>query len=92
MVYGDGKSYCVALITINEVEAANMCPEQIHGLVEQSVARANARVSTSEQIKRWTILDRDFSSEFDEVTPTMKLKRSVVAERYRDALEKLYEN
>ncbi len=92
MVCGDGKSYCVALITINEAEAANMSPEQIQSLVEQSVARTNARVSTSEQIKRWTILDRDFSAEFDEVTPTMKLKRRVIAEHYKDALENLYEN
>jgi len=90
MVYGDGKSYCVALITINETEAANMCVEQIHGLVEQSVARANASVSSSEQIKRWTILDRDFSAEFDEVTPTLKLKRNVVTEHFRRRLEELY--
>ncbi len=90
MVYGDGKSYCVALITINETEAANMCAEQIEGLVGQSVARANARVSTSEQIKRWTILDRDFSAEFDEVTPTLKLKRNVVTEHFRRNLEELY--
>ncbi|MEQ1763476.1 MAG: AMP-binding protein [Pyrinomonadaceae bacterium] len=92
MVYGDRKSYCVALITVNEAEAANMCVEQIHGLVEQSVARANARLSNSEQIKRWIILDRDFSAEFDEVTPTLKLKRRVVADHYKAVLEKLYEN
>jgi long-chain acyl-CoA synthetase len=92
MVYGDGKSYCVALITINETEAANMCVEQIDGLVEQAVARANSRVSSTEQIKRWKILDRDFSAEFDEVTPTLKLKRIVVAAHFKSQLEKLYEN
>ncbi|MFT3746510.1 MAG: AMP-dependent synthetase/ligase [Pyrinomonadaceae bacterium] len=90
-LYGDGRSYCVALITINETEAANMCAEQITGLVEQAVSRANQRVSSSEQIKRWRILDRDFSSEFDEITPTMKLKRNVVAENFKGMLEKLYE-
>jgi long-chain acyl-CoA synthetase len=92
MVYGDGKSYCVALITINESEAANMCVEQIQGLVEQAVARANACLSSSEQIKRWKLLDRDLSAEFDEVTPTLKLKRSVVAANFQSELEKLYEN
>lgn len=92
MVCGDGKSYCVALITINETEASNMCVEQIDGLVEQAIARANARLSTSEQIKRWKILDRDFSAEFDEVTPTLKLKRNVVAAHFKSQLEKLYEN
>lgn len=89
-VYGDGRSYCVALVTINETEAANMCHEQIHGLVEQAVAGANAHVSSSEQIKRWKILDRDFSQEFDEVTPTLKLKRNVVAEHFKATLEALY--
>jgi long-chain acyl-CoA synthetase len=91
-VHGDGKSYCVALISINEAEAANMCREQIQGLVEQAVQKANARVSSNEQIKRFAILDRDFSPEFDEVTPTLKLKRNVVAEHFADAIQKLYEN
>lgn len=92
MVYGDGKSYCVALITINEAEAASMCVEQIDGLVEHAVVKANARLSSTEQIKRWKILDRDLSAEFDEVTPTLKLKRSVVAANFKNELEKLYEN
>jgi long-chain acyl-CoA synthetase len=92
MVHGDGRSYCVALITINESEAANMCREEIQGFVEQAVQRANSRVSSSEQIKRFTIIDRDFSADNDEVTPTMKLKRSVVAEHFRNIIDKLYEN
>ena len=92
MVHGDGRSYCVALITINETEAANMCREEIQGLVEQAVHRANSRVSNSEQIKRFTILDRDFSAENDEVTPTLKLKRNVVARHFKHVIDKLYEN
>lgn len=91
-VYGDGSSYCVALITVNLAEAANMCREEIRGLVEQAVQKANSRVSSSEQIKRFSIPDRDFSAEFDEVTPTMKLKRGVVAANFKDVIEKLYES
>jgi long-chain acyl-CoA synthetase len=90
-VHGDGRSYCVAVITVNEAEAANMCREEIQGLVEQAVQKANSRVSSSEQIKRFVILDRDFSPEFDEVTPTLKLKRNVVAENFNDVIERLYE-
>jgi long-chain acyl-CoA synthetase len=90
-VHGDGRSYCVGLITVNEAEAANMGREEIQGFVEQAVAKANARVSSSEQIKRFIILNDDFSALRDEITPTMKLKRSVVAANYRDVLEKLYE-
>jgi long-chain acyl-CoA synthetase len=90
VVYGDGKDYCVALITIDETEAANMCVEQIDGLVEQAVAHANSRVSGIEQINRWKVLDRDFLAELDEVTPTLTIKRNVVARHFRAALEALY--
>lgn len=91
-VHGDGRSYCVALITINETEAADMDSETILGVVEQAVQRSNSRVSSSEQIKRWTILERDFTAEYDEVTPTMKLKRNIVARNFDNELNKLYEN
>ncbi|MBK7934348.1 MAG: long-chain fatty acid--CoA ligase [Acidobacteria bacterium] len=90
-LFGDGRSYCVALITINVNEAASMCREQIEGLVDQAVAAANARVSSSEQIKQFVILDSDFSAERDEITPTMKLKRNVIAANHKDLLEKMYE-
>ena len=89
MVYSSGRNYCVALITIDETAVANMCPEQIFGLVEQAVAYANARVSGSEQITRWTILDRDLSAELDEVTPTLKLNRDVVAKHFSRQLDEL---
>ena len=89
-VYGDGKSYCVALITLNNAEA-NGNPAA-YPAVEAAVSKANSRVSSSEQIKRFTILDRDFSAESGEVTPTLKLKRDVVAANFKNDLEKLYEN
>ena len=98
-VYGDGRSYCVGLITLNQAEAgfkgeytemANS-PE-LQERVAQTVERANSKVSRSEQIKRWQILDRDFSALYDEVTPTAKLKRAAVTENFKDVLEKLYEN
>ncbi len=88
---GDGRSYCVALITLNEAEAASHSSKQIRKVVDDIVDKANSRVSSSEQIKRFVILDRDFSASADEVTPTMKLKRNVVAKNYKDILENLYD-
>lgn len=88
-LHGDGRSYCVALITVNQVEAAGNA--DLSASVEAAVEKANARVSSSEQIKKYVILDDDFSAECDEITPTMKLKRDVVARNYKDILEKLYE-
>jgi len=102
----DGRSYCVALITLNQAEtesyaeglgldylAFNMLTrrEEIHSIVKAVVDKANSRVSSSEQIKKFAILERDFSQEKDEMTPTAKLKRSVVAGHFKDTLEKLYE-
>ena len=89
-LHGDGRSYCVALITVNEAEAAAYAGP-IQPAVDAIVAKANSRISSSEQIKKFVILDGDFSAELDEITPTMKLKRSVVAANYQNILEKLYE-
>jgi long-chain acyl-CoA synthetase len=50
----------------------------------------NADLSRFEQIKRFTILPRDFSPDEDEVTPTLKLKRRIVAEHFADEIEALY--
>ncbi|CAN5328413.1 long-chain fatty acid--CoA ligase [soil metagenome] len=98
-LFGDGHSYCVAMITLNSAEAAEFAGgntdsldgDAIRAEVDRIVAKANARVSSSEQIKKYTILDGDFSAEADEITPTMKLKRNVVAAHYKDILEKLYD-
>ncbi len=105
-LYGDGKSYCVALITLNQIEAetyakashiayenfADLTKHQaIDDLIKASVEKANARLSSSEQIKRFTILERDFSLEEDEITPTLKVKRNVVSEKFADLLQSLYD-
>jgi long-chain acyl-CoA synthetase len=104
-LYGDGRSYCVALVTLNQTEAEMFARAQniefesfadltrnpaIRALIEATIEKANARVSSSEQIKRFVILDRDFSLETDEITPTLKVKRSVVAANFAGVLEALY--
>lgn len=105
LVYGDGRSYLVALLTLNQLEAEEYAlsrgikyesfaeltrNQEILGLVQEIVDRVNARVSSSESVKRFRILDRDLQIEADEVTPTMKIKRSVVTERYGELLRELY--
>ena len=80
MVYGEGRSYLVALITLNG-------PTET---VQDIVDNVNRRVSSTESIKRFAILDRDFEIARDEITPTGKLKRDVITERFRDVIEKLY--
>ena len=98
-VHGDGRSYCVGLVTLNQAEAGSdesyavlaRSPE-LRQTVEDIVSKANARVSSSEQIKRFAILERDFSPELNELTPTMKLKRDVVVKNFAEVINELYEN
>lgn len=103
---GDGKSYCVALITLNQAEAEAFAKaneiefenfveltknEKVLDSITETVERANSKLSSPERIKKYVILDRDFSAENDEVTPTMKLKRNVVSDRFQREIESLYE-
>jgi long-chain acyl-CoA synthetase len=84
MVYGEGKSYLVALITVN---AASPDAKQV---VRQKVDEVNRRVSSTEAIKQFAVLERDFEIAKDEITPTGKVKRDVVAKRYSNLIEELY--
>ena len=58
--------------------------------VQQAVDRVNSALSGPERIKRFVLLERDLSVDADELTPTLKLRRAVVTQRYRDRLEPLY--
>ena len=58
----------------------------VNGIIESS----NRRVSSSESVRRFALLERDCQPELDEVTPTLKLKRDVVARNFADVLQSLY--
>ncbi len=89
LVVGDRRPYVTALITLDpdEVNGSGRDPEQLVQEVVDSVNRDRVRV---EQIKRFTILPRDFSQEAGELTPTMKLRRRIVHEHFGDEIEALY--
>lgn len=84
MVYGEGKSYLVALITVNGD------PRALEPTVRQKVEEVNRRVSSTESIKKFAILDHDLEIAKDEITPTGKVKRDVVTRRYYNLIEELY--
>jgi len=84
MVYGDKKNYLVALIVpnkdfLNEKEKINKVIEKI-----------NTKLTLLEKIKRIQLIDENFSIENGLMTPTMKVKRKKVTEKYKDQLENLY--
>ena len=59
-------------------------------LIQDELDRANANYAQVEQIKRFAILDHDLSQETGELTPTLKVKRNVIYERYADVFESMY--
>lgn len=64
--------------------------EDTHRLVAEAVKKVNQELASHERIRRFRVLSREFSLEQGELTPTMKVRRRVVAERYHDLIEEMY--
>lgn len=92
VVIGDRRSYLVALITLSaeEMEKSGVTREEALTRVEASVKQANEELARYEQIKYYKVLDREFTIEDGEMTPTMKLKRNVVIEAHAETIEEMY--
>jgi long-chain acyl-CoA synthetase len=84
MVYGDKKNYIVALIVPNK-DFLNQ-KEKIQDVIE----KINKKLTLLEKIKKIQLIDESFSIENGLMTPTMKVKRKKVTEKYKNQLEKLY--
>ena len=89
LVIGDRRPYVTALITLDwdEVNGSGRDAQELVQELVDAVNRDRVRV---EQIKRFSILPRDFTQEDGELTPTLKLRRRVVQEHFGDEIEKLY--
>jgi long-chain acyl-CoA synthetase len=104
VVVGDRRPYLVALVTLDEEEAAkyaqeNGLPEDpaelaanpdVKAAIEAHVEKINQNFARVEQVKKIAILPHDLSQESGELTPTLKVKRAVVAQKHEDAIEGLY--
>jgi long-chain acyl-CoA synthetase len=105
VVYGDNRPYLVALITLDPDELAALAEqagvpadaaamagdERVRAVIGREVDAANARFARIEQIKRFAILPHDLTQAGGELTPTLKVKRRVVYQRYADVFDGLYE-
>ena len=63
---------------------------KVRALFEERLAAVNAKLPPYETIKKFVILPREFSVEGGELTPTLKLKRKVIYEKYKDKIDSLY--
>ena len=65
--------------------------QKVEDLIQGELDRVNENYAQVEQAKKFAILDHDFSQEGGELTPSLKVKRNVVGEKYADVFESLYD-
>ena len=105
-VVGDGKKFLSALIVLDgdggaetwasengiEYSLKDMAKnEKVLQAVQEQVDEANSQVANVQGIKKFVILDKEWTDSSGELTPTLKLKRNVIAEMYNDEIESMYE-
>lgn len=107
LIHGDHRKFIVALLTLNKELVLKWAKESgtsysdyaqltqhpsLLKRVRLAVAEANQHLASHESIKRFSILPHDFSIDAGELTPSLKVKRKVCDQRYRQQIEALYQN
>jgi long-chain acyl-CoA synthetase len=90
LVVGDRRPYVAALVTVDPETSAGLSDDEVRSAVQHAVDAVNDGRSRYEQIKRVTVLPREFSLDEDEVTPTLKLRRKVILDHFAAEIEQLY--
>jgi len=84
LLIGDRMPYVTALFTVNGA------PEEARSAVAKAVKAVNKQLASFEQVRKFKILERDFSIELGELTPTMKVRRNRVLENHRGLVSEMY--
>ena len=101
---GDRRPYLVALITLDMEECAKLAEEKgwpadpaelrrnegMRAIIQEHLDKINEKFARVEQVKKFEILPHDLSQETGELTPTMKVKRNVVADKFEQDVDELY--
>ncbi len=104
VVVGDRRPYLVALVTLDPEEIVSYAKEhglpedpealasngEVRAAIEAHVEKINEKFARVEQVKKIAILSRDLSQETGELTPTLKVKRAVVAQKHQGEIDALY--
>ena len=106
VVIGDRRPYLVSVVTLDPEEAEKFAQENnlppdpealasnelVRKAIDEHLDKVNSKFARVEQVKKLAILRHDLSQEGGELTPTMKVKRNVVADKYAGEIEALYSN
>jgi long-chain acyl-CoA synthetase len=105
MVFGEGRNFAVALVTLDADAIGGWAKEhgladasyadltkttEVHEMVDEHVKKLNANLNRWETIKKWALLDHELSVDRGELTPSLKVKRGVVAEQNKETLDGFY--
>ena len=105
LVFGEARNFCVALIALDPDAISGWAAErglsgksyaelvklpEVQALVDEYVKKLNSELNRWETIKKWALLDHELSVERGELTPSLKVKRSVIEERNKEVLDSFY--
>jgi long-chain acyl-CoA synthetase len=105
LVFGEGRNFCVALVALDPDTISGWAAErgltgksyadlvklpEVHALIDEHVKKLNSELNRWETIKKWALLDHDLSVERGELTPSLKVKRTVVADQNKEVLDGFY--
>lgn len=106
VVHGDQRKYLTALVTLNEEPVSEFAKREgisysqfkelarhprVFEILKRAIEEKNGELASFETIKRFAILEDDFTEEAGELTPTLKVKRKFVNQKYRNVLDHLYQ-
>jgi long-chain acyl-CoA synthetase len=105
MVFGEGRNFAVALVTLDADAISGWAKEhgladasyadltkssEVQEMVDEHVKKLNAKLNRWETIKKWALLDHELSVDRGELTPSLKVKRGVVADQNKETLDGFY--